>query len=53
VQGAMPPELIGRQASGRSVWFCGPAGWGETLADWLRRAGVPTGSFHREYFEFR
>jgi len=52
-QGAMPPELIGKQAAGRSVWFCGPAGWGESLANWLRRAGVPVGAFHREYFEFR
>lgn len=53
-RGALQPETIGAAlGKGGSVWFCGPAGWGESLAQWLRAAGLPRARFHRELFEFR
>jgi len=38
---------------GSSVWFCGPAGWGNALAQMLTGNGLPREAFHREVFEFR
>lgn len=39
---------------GASVWFCGPATWGEHLARSLCvEGGLPPAAFHRELFEFR
>lgn len=46
-------EITGRLKSGSSVWFCGPAEWGNALEKTLRSAGLPTPAFHREAFEFR
>lgn len=40
--------------AGSSVWFCGPAAWGEQLAASLYAGGVlRRGAFHREWFAFR
>jgi len=36
-----------------SVWFCGPAGFGDALQKGLSQKGLPHGRFHREMFEFR
>lgn len=38
---------------GSSVWFCGPAAWGHSLAQKLTRLGLPKTAFHQEAFEFR
>ena len=43
-----------RVAPGGSVWFCGPAAWGEHLARALTADGrVRPADFHRELFDFR
>ncbi len=53
-QGVLSADLIAESAaSGRSVWFCGPAAWGESLAHRLGKAGIGGQRFHRECFEFR
>jgi predicted ferric reductase len=53
-QGPLPATAIeARLKPGTSVWFCGPAGWGEALARTLSASGLPAGAFHREAFEFR
>lgn len=36
-----------------TVWFCGPAQWGDLLAQKLQAAGLATSAFRREHFEFR
>ena len=38
---------------GSSVWFCGPAVWGHSLAQKLTSLGLPQSAFHQEAFEFR
>lgn len=39
---------------GSSLWFCGPAAWGDQLQQTLTRSGqLAPGAFHRELFEFR
>ena len=48
-----PAEIEARIKPGASVWFCGPAGWGEALAKTLTGNGLPRFAFHREAFEFR
>lgn len=35
------------------VWFCGPAGFGRSLARDLCARGLPAGRFHQELFEMR
>ncbi len=49
-----PDEVASALTPGRTVWFCGPAAWGESLARSLMAAGLiePEG-FHRELFDFR
>lgn len=40
--------------SGASVWFCGPAAWGDYLVQRFCGEGcLPSTAFHREFFEFR
>ena len=48
-----PAEIEARLKPNASVWFCGPAGWGEALAKTLTGNGLPREAFHREAFEFR
>lgn len=36
-----------------SVWFCGPAAFGQSLREGLIAAGLSPGDFHQEAFEFR
>lgn len=48
-----PAEIAASLTAGASVWFCGPAAWGEELAARLGAAGLPPPAFHREAFEFR
>ena len=36
-----------------SVWFCGPAGFGQALRQDLTSQGLPAGAFHQELFEMR
>lgn len=36
-----------------SVWFCGPAGFGDALRRDFRAHGLPARDFHQELFEFR
>lgn len=36
-----------------SVWFCGPAGFGEALRRDLATQGLPQGAFHQELFNMR
>lgn len=36
-----------------SIWFCGPAGFGQTLRRDLETAGLPKGTFHQELFDMR
>mgnify|MGYP001290211173 CR=1 FL=1 len=47
-----PAAVKARLRPGASVWFCGPAAWGDTLARALA-AGAEVPAFHRELFEFR
>lgn len=48
-----PAEVSASLKPGSSVWFCGPAAWGEALARTLTSNGLPANAFHREIFEFR
>lgn len=48
-----PAEIQACLKPGSSVWFCGPAAWGVSLADKLISQGLPKTAFHREVFEFR
>lgn len=48
-----PTEVQACLQPGSSVWFCGPAAWGEALGKTLLHGGLPAGAFHRELFEFR
>ena len=48
-----PDDVAACLPAGGSVWFCGPAGWGDELARHLGAAGLPGRAFHRECFEFR
>ena len=36
-----------------SVWFCGPAGFGQALRADLVAQGLPAGAFHQELFQMR
>jgi predicted ferric reductase len=36
-----------------SVWFCGPAGFGDVLRRDFSAQGMPHGSFHQELFDMR
>ena len=53
--GRISDDDIGQFAQqSRGVWFCGPAVWGRSLGDSLRRDfGLLPQQFHRELFEFR
>ena len=48
-----PAEVSACLKPGSSVWFCGPAAWGNALASTLTCNGLPREAFHREIFEFR
>lgn len=48
-----PAEVGACLQPGSSVWFCGPAAWGQALARSLTGQGLPAEAFHRELFEFR
>lgn len=48
-----PAEVSACLQPGSSVWFCGPAAWGQALARSLTGQGLPAEAFHRELFEFR
>ena len=34
-------------------WFCGPAGFGQSLHDDLVKRGLPSDDFHQELFDMR
>ena len=52
--GLLAPESIGaRLQPGSSVWFCGPARWGQSLREALVARGLARRAFHQEAFEFR
>ncbi|MBN8284387.1 ferric reductase-like transmembrane domain-containing protein [Zoogloea sp.] len=53
--GPLPAEQVRAcLGTGSSVWFCGPAAWGDSLARALGAgAGPAPVAFHRELFEFR
>ena len=36
-----------------NVWFCGPAGFGQTLHQDLIARGLPSEDFHQELFDMR
>ena len=36
-----------------SVWFCGPAGFGQALRADLTAQGLPDDAFHQELFQMR
>ncbi|MNZ95735.1 Flavohemoprotein [compost metagenome] len=36
-----------------SVWFCGPAGFGQALRQDLVARGLPVADFHQELFDMR
>lgn len=36
-----------------SVWFCGPAGFGQNLREGLVARGLPAADFHQELFDMR
>lgn len=36
-----------------SIWFCGPAGFGDALRTDFKAHGLKAGDFHQELFEFR
>ncbi|QBY04545.1 ferric reductase [Thalassotalea sp. HSM 43] len=36
-----------------SVWFCGPAPFGESVKNDMRKAGMKRADFHQELFQFR
>ncbi|MDP5239313.1 ferric reductase-like transmembrane domain-containing protein [Uliginosibacterium sp. 31-16] len=49
-----PAEIALRLSAEASVWFCGPARWGDGLKRFLRRQnGLGAQAFHQEIFEFR
>jgi predicted ferric reductase len=48
-----PQEVVATLQPKSTVWFCGPAAWGEALARTLTGSGLPREAFHREIFEFR
>ena len=51
--GPLTPEAVkARLRPGASLWFCGPATWGDALARALGK-GADAPVFHRELFEFR
>ena len=56
VHGRLTPQRIREQVPASkeaSVWFCGPAGLGQSLReDWLDQ-GRSSDSFHQELFEMR
>ena len=55
-QGRLTPQRIRELAPGwaeASVWFCGPAGFGQSLReDWVAQGRSPD-DFHQELFEMR
>ena len=53
--GLIDAHRIGAQLKqSASVWFCGPARWGDALKKFLKtHHGLPEGCFNRERFEFR
>ena len=53
--GPLPADQVAAcLGPGRTVWFCGPAAWGERLAASLAQTGLLTPrAFHRELFDFR
>lgn len=51
--GPLTPEAVkARLRPGASLWFCGPAAWGDALVRALGK-GADAPAFHRELFEFR
>lgn len=48
-----PQEVASSLQPNSSVWFCGPAAWGQALGEALRRSGLSGKAFHQEAFEFR
>jgi predicted ferric reductase len=57
VEGRLTAATILEQVSARprdlSVFLCGPEPLVAAISDGLRAGGVPTGRFHREYFDWR
>ena len=55
LHGPLPAdEVAARVKPGRTVWFCGPAAWGESPADHLPpRPGPKPAGFHQASFDFR
>ena len=54
--GLLSAERLRRMVAGwrdASVWFCGPAGFGQALRADLLAQGLPASAFHQELFEMR
>ena len=54
--GLLSGERLRRMVAGwrdASVWFCGPAGFGQALRADLLAQGLPARAFHQELFEMR
>ena len=54
--GLLSGERLRRMVAGwrdASVWFCGPAGFGQALRADLLAQGLPASAFHQELFEMR
>ena len=54
--GLLSAERLRRMVAGwrdASVWFCGPAGFGQALRADLLAQGLPARAFHQELFEMR
>lgn len=49
------PEIMDKVPdwANASLWFCGPAGFGDALERGFTDAGLPRDRFHREAFDFR
>lgn len=45
-------EVVGDWTGG-SVWFCGPAVFGQAIREGLEQQGLPSRRFHQESFQFR
>ena len=48
-----PREIAATLQPGSTVWFCGPAAWGQALGQALHNSGLSRDAFHQEAFEFR
>lgn len=53
-EGPLPASaIIDSLKAPATVWFCGPAAWGNALEKSVLASGLPQSTFRREHFEFR